>query len=732
MKDWEKLVSKSRQAKSGLVIILTAAALMELTYVIQYWYSQKSIRGGMEQRAAVELRAKNLEIHNVIKCVEVAVNNMAWAVKNNLNKPDSMYSVTTKLLQDNAVIVGSAIAFKPYYYKQKGRQFSPYSYKRDDGIRQKQLGSDQYDYHTMEWYTATMETGHSHWSEPYFDKGGGEIMMSTYSVPILDEKGSIIAVFTADVSLEWLTSVVNSLHIYPSSYNLLISRTGSVIACPEESYAKHKSIQQITSVIKDTSAKDICKQILAGKNGHSVLKDNQGKKSYVFYTRLEGDIGWSMVMVCHDHEIFGELRQESFNLLLLMLFGMGLLACIIYRSAHNIGRLAEAKAEKRLINNELLIASDIQKSMLPKTFPPYPERDDIEVHALLLPAKEVGGDLYDFYIRNEKLFFCIGDVSGKGVPASLVMAVTRTLFRSISTHEALPDRIVTSMNNSLTDTNELNMFVTLFLGVLDLPTGRLRYCNAGHSAPILISADSKHKGVLPVESNLPIGITKEWKFTGQTTLIDPQTIIFLNTDGITEAENTDHELFGSDRMKDALKVGLSPEELISNVTTAVRSFVSEADQSDDQTMLVIKYSKSQLDVRMQRSLSLTNNIADVPKLQEFVEKVCEKLKFDESMTMQMNLAIEEAVVNVMNYAYPPGVTGTISIEAQANDARLKFTIIDSGKPFDPTAKEEADTTLSLEERPIGGLGIYLVRQLMDSVNYERINDENILTLRKKF
>ena len=153
-------------------------------------------------------------------------------------------------------------------------------------------------------------------------------------------------------------------------------------------------------------------------------------------------------------------------------------------------------AEKGRMESELKIAHDIQMSMLPKTFPPYPERDDIDIYGQLMPAKEVGGDLYDFYIRDEKLFFCIGDVSGKGVPASLVMAVTQTLFRTISRRESQPDRIMTTINESIAEDNESNMFVTLFIGVLDLPTGRLRYCNAGHNAPVLIGTEH---GLLPCD-----------------------------------------------------------------------------------------------------------------------------------------------------------------------------------------------------------------------------------------
>ena len=175
----------------------------------------------------------------------------------------------------------------------------------------------------------------------------------------------------------------------------------------------------------------------------------------------------------------------------------------------------------------------------------------------------------------------------------------------------------------------------------------------------------------------------------------------------------------------------SPDKLQPAMGDAVKAFVGEAEQSDDLTMFAIQYTKTKRAVRMQRSITLTNDVQEVPKLSAFVDEVCEEMGFEATDTMQMNLAIEEAVVNVMNYAYLPGTQGDIDIVAQADDLCLKFTISDSGTPFDPTARPEADTTLSAEERPIGGLGIYLVRQLMDSINYERIDNKNVLTLRKK-
>lgn len=263
-----------------------------------------------------------------------------------------------------------------------------------------------------------------------------------------------------------------------------------------------------------------------------------------------------------------------------------------------VEELKSTTAQKASIESELKVAHNIQMSMLPKTFPPYPDREDIDIFGQLTPAKAVGGDLFDFYIRDEQLYFCIGDVSGKGVPASLFMAVTRSLFRNVSAHQSKPHLIMKALNDSLVESNEMNMFVTLFVGVLDLQTGLLRYCNAGHDAPLLIGL--QRVGVLPCDSNLPIGVMADFDFSEQTILIDKYTTIFLFTDGLNEAENCHQEQFSDDRIMNVAQglLGMGhhrPTQVVRHMTDAVHTFVGTAEQSDDLTMLAIQYKRETSD-----------------------------------------------------------------------------------------------------------------------------------------
>ena len=221
---------------------------------------------------------------------------------------------------------------------------------------------------------------------------------------------------------------------------------------------------------------------------------------------------------------------------------------------------------------------------------PYPERHDIDIYGELSPAKAVGGDLFDFYLHDEQLFFCVGDVSGKGVPASMVMAVICSMFRYISGHTSSPDQIVSDLNNAISEKNEASMFVTLFVGVLDLKSGLMRYSNAGHDAPMLIG---RNVGLLPCDPNLPVGVMPGWKFTLQEAVIDRNTTIFLYTDGLNEAEDNLHAQFGKERVQAVAETLLAqkrhqPKTLIASMSDAVQEFVGDAEQSDDLTMLAIQ------------------------------------------------------------------------------------------------------------------------------------------------
>ena len=711
-----------RAAKQGLLIVIVAVFTLEATAVLQYFYSQHILSEEATRRAEGQLAATELHISNVVDQVETAVRNSVWSVEQQMYRPDSLAAITVRLVESNPVICGSTVAMVD-------KNLAPYSYQQDGKVLTSSLATEAYDYKHQEWFVKPLELQGGYWSEPYYDEGGGNMLMTTYSIPVSDKRGRVAAVFTADVSLDWLTELVGSVQVYPSAFSMVVSRAGQIMVCPAETLVMRHTVQDMAANTTDTATfNSINRSMLSGEAGNTRFK-YEGKVHYMFFDSVDRT-GWAMSIVIPHNEIYGNIERLGQIVSLLMLLGIVMIIVILYHTIRNQRDMNLIEENKHRLEGELKVARGIQMSMIPKIFPPYPERGDIDMFAAVVPAKEVGGDLYDFYIRDEKLFFCIGDVSGKGVPASLVMAVTRSLFRTVSAHEKSPQRIVTTMNDSMSDMNESNMFVTFFCGVLDLQNGHLRYCNAGHNAPVLVKADGNAE--LPVVPNLPLGIMPGMNFVEQEADMECGTGLFLYTDGLNEAENPVHGQFGEERMMNILQAGVESRVLIDTISNAVHTFADGAPQSDDLTMLYIRFMNSRKSEETERHLILHNDIQQIPQLAEFVEAVADLAHLDVGLTMSLNLALEEAVSNVIMYAYPKGSDGLVDVEAIVRKDSLEFILSDNGTPFDPTAAPEADITLDVEDRPIGGLGIFLVRNIMDEVKYTRSDDgKNILSMTKK-
>ena len=504
-----------------------------------------------------------------------------------------------------------------------------------------------------------------------------------------------------------------------------------MVCKPKFPHPNAEDVDQVHQLINDST---VARRM--STSGRSKIIDfrstNDGDKGYIFYANMKGKPHCQLAVVCYEKEVYGTLRHMRRLLMLSMLAALGLLGFIVFRTARSERRLRSAAIERERIDGQLRIARDLQMSMLPDENTASRERTDVDVRGSLVPAIAVGGDLYDYFIRDEKLYFAIGDVSGKGVPSSLLMAVARALFNSVASRDSNPSRIMQLLNENACRNNTKNMFATFFIGVLDLPTGRLRYCNAGHDVPVLVNGEP---ATLPVKANLPLGVMEDFKFEGEEIQSEYGTTLFLYTDGLTEAMDGAHNQFGLHRVFDTLEVcgpDSTPAEILSAMNTSVQDFVEGAPQSDDLTKLAIRYTPVQEKEVLHDTLTLENDVKRVTELNSFVESVTSRLSLEASMAQQVKLAVEEAVVNVMNYAYPIGTSGEITIEAQASTTDLRFIITDKGKPFDPTEAPAADTTLNVEDRSIGGLGIFLVRELMDSINYERADGQNILTLKKQY
>ena len=677
------------KSSSGFWILLVAAVVLEATACLQYFYSRAAIDHEAVDRARAELRAAELEINAATVELEAAAKMLTNMAELSLDYPDGIFTCTSTLLETLDNVESAGVAFVPDYYPSKGRWYEVCSSRIIEGdstrIYTRQIGGAHHDYFQSEWFQNGLTIDSAWWSEPYLDDAGAQKMVVSCSHPVRDKAGNIVAVVCIDLSLSKLHRVSEYLQVYKDSYFSIRSSSGmDIVARP------------------DTMP---------------------GRKYRIFDEEIDST-GWHLSIIIPEDVLYADLRRVGLIVTILMLLGLALLVFIMIFAGRNLQNLMDVSIQRERMMSELEIAKAIQKAMLPKVFPPFADRSDLNIYGMVRPAKEIGGDLYDFYVRHDKLFFCVGDVSGKGIPASLVMATIRSLFRSITAHVERAHEVLIQMNDTLAEQNEQNMFVTLFVGILDLKTGELSYCNAGHNAPLIIRGEKAEVHTMDVHPNLPVGIMPGFEFAEQKLQLAYGDTLFLYTDGLTEAENKRHEQFGEDRMEKGLHscLALRPREIVDAMDAQVAAFVGDAEQSDDLTLMAVRYQKPAIIMR--------NDIQQIPTLAEWVDE----LGIPMELNMPINLALEEAVSNVMLYAYPGRNDGKVFVEfAKAKDEqgeKLIFTISDSGIPFDPTAKPEADITLSAEDRAIGGLGIHLVRKLMDEIRYERQDEKNILTLVK--
>ena len=631
-------------------IMLRMILIMIIPVFLLFWLTYFIVALGVMGISDRVLKGEKEEVRRIASDLYMASTNTAAFIEDDLSNPDRMYDIINRMVKLNPYMRSCGIYFIESYYPQKGRLFAPYATRRDSTtIIEFQDACDQgNDYVKDEWFKNAIASEKGYWTKPFFDNDNAKSPLVSYLLPIRDKNHHAVAVLGVDLSLSWLNEKIQPMDTYNREtpkewdaeyqvYYYMTDTAGTILIHPDAKRIVSKTIQPYITKGPDKHRGHLTindrredKMVIDGEEVQvcsQVIKYTDWVISFVvptFYIRLFGYIAAGIaiagiligMLVVY---FFGRrsIKREVKPLTLLAAsadevakgnFQTPLPAINSHDEIHRLRdsfgnmqrslvryteELRATTAQKASIESELKIAHDIQMSMLPKTFPPYPERNDIDIYGSLKAAKGVGGDLFDFYIRDEKLFFCIGDVSGKGVPASLFMAVTRSLFRNISAHVAIPSEIVRTLNNAMAEGNDTNMFVTVFVGVLDLTNGLLRYCNAGHEAPLLVGRDV---GALACDPNLPIGVLQGYEYTQQEVSIDSGTTIFLYTDGLNEAENYEHAQFGDLRIWNLAKLLLNeqrhqPKRMIDAMDNAVHTFVGDAEQSDDLTMLAIQYKK---------------------------------------------------------------------------------------------------------------------------------------------
>ncbi len=394
-----------------------------------------------------------------------------------------------------------------------------------------------------------------------------------------------------------------------------------------------------------------------------------------------------------------------------------------------IDNLTAITAEKERIGAELSVARTIQENSIPNDFPAFPEIDAFDIYASMTPAKEVGGDFYNFFLIDEdRLAFVIGDVSGKGVPAALFMMVTNILISHRTRMGGTPAQILEFLNDTICSRNNAEMFVTLWLGILEISTGKVIAANAGHDDAAVYRSSGEFE-LFKTKHNIVVGAIPKIKFTDYEIQLNKGDKLFLYTDGVPEATDKDNRMFTVDNMLKALNENKnkSPKDILEGVRESVNAFVGEAPQFDDLTMLCIEIMEKEN--KNIKSLTVDATVDNLDEVIGFVDAFLEENGCPMKKQMQFDLALEEAYVNVAHYAYGDE-TGKAEVVISEENGAVTIVLKDSGVPYNPLEKEDPDVTLSAEERQIGGLGIFLVKKNMDSVSYEYKNGQNILTMTK--
>jgi len=391
------------------------------------------------------------------------------------------------------------------------------------------------------------------------------------------------------------------------------------------------------------------------------------------------------------------------------------------------------KAKERM-EDELNVARDIQRSMLPLIFPAFPKRKEIDLFAELIPAREVGGDFYDFYFLDENHFcFVVGDVSGKGVPGALLMAVTKTLLKSRAGNDKSTASILTHVNNEIARENDAYMFITVFMAILNTSTGELVFSNAGHNPSFILKTGEVIVEKLSKLHGPVVGAMEEMTYTESSMYLNKGDIVMVYTDGITESQNKNEELFSEARFVDLLQKAESrtPKSLIELIISEVKTFEDGAEQADDITALAVQYFQNPDTISsITTSIEIINKVEEMTKVAEQFESFGLKNNIQEPVIYRINIALDELLSNIISYGYKDEIEHKIQVEVELRGERMVIIINDDGVPFNPFKKDPPDTMLSLEEREIGGLGIHIVKNLMDEYNYKRNVDKNIITLVK--
>jgi sigma-B regulation protein RsbU (phosphoserine phosphatase) len=638
-----KTKRKKLAFKISLFILSATTCIFLAAFGYNYYYSRQLVLKNVEENARNLTLAAVNKIETTLSGVEKVPRYLASSLENHHYSRDDLLQTIEDILNTNPDIFGASVSFEPFAFHPQSRYFAPYKFRKKNGFGLLPP-EKEFQYFLRDWYLIPKELGRPVWSEPYFSEGGGNVIMSTYSLPFyrtIKGERRFTGVVEVDIALDWLKDIVSRISIYQSGYAFLVSQNGVIVTHPNRDWIMRESIFSIAEAAGDPDLRKTGRDMVRGKEGFVPMQSHfTGKKSWIYYAPLPS-IGWSIGVVFSEEELFADMKKLNWTVFIIGSAGFVFLFLVIVwisrritgpistlslktadiakgnldielptaKSNDEVGELTasfenmrlalkeyisslkETTAAKERMESELKIARTIQMSFLPKRFPYFTGKDEFEIYATLEPALEVGGDLYDFFlVDGDHLFFSIGDVSDKGVPAALFMAVTKTLMKGIASQGIAPSEVLNMVNVELCRDNEAMMFCTVFCGVLNIKTGECLYSNAGHNPPVIIRSGQKPQW-LTLPAGFPMGVTEDSTYRTEKIVLNPGDTFILYTDGVTEAMDYDKTLYSANRLIHTVDISRTPslEQLVSDIIKSVKDFTGEELQSDDITILAVRF-----------------------------------------------------------------------------------------------------------------------------------------------
>lgn len=666
-----------KMKKLSIVSVVFLVVALAIQFAVSYNRERTNLENDIERRMELAEKDFVFEVYDMYD----ATDEITYFFPELCDNTEELYSMLKTVLGRFQNLYGCYVAFVPDSLHGRERRFSPFASRAEGDSISAFDASMDVNYPERDWYKGALQSDEKgYWSLPYHDGIHNDLVFS-HSRKVYDKSGRMVGVAGADYTLSWTKHKLEDIKPYGDAVCQLYSTNGTLIVESGEG-------DMDGMIVMEKTLSPLNMRLVIGVPNNHVWKSVRGISLLTLAVLLTGIIaaGWLIRRIQRDHEAY-----------------------------------ARTETAKKLMEKELQIASNIQRGIL-RAPAPDGAGAGAEVQATLVPMREVGGDLYDYYRKGDDFFFIIGDVSGKGIPAALFMSATVNLFRSAVKRLQSPKAIMEEINGVLSEHNPSLTFVTAIIGRLHVPTGELTYCNAGHLPPIKVNGERCEE--VELIPNIPLGYEGKFQFVEQGTLLGKEDTLVLYTDGITEARNKNHEMMGMARWKDCLNV-LMPDCLSAGaLMEGVKAFIGTAEQSDDITLMTIS-KKSDMQPYV---LHVENKMSEWPVLRKGLQDYGMCVGMEDRTLKKMILALEEAVVNIVNYSEAKFIGMTISC---GDTQRLSITLRDDGIAFDPTAQAEVDTAAVIDQRQIGGLGIALLRQIADEVHYRRTDDgQNELSIIK--